>query len=61
MVRFARICGTGDYVCEECGTAYHDLETARRCEDFCRTHHACSLEIIRHAAHQPSEVPSTGS
>jgi hypothetical protein len=53
MVRRVSVCGLEDYMCEECGFVYHELEMARRCEDFCRTHHACSLEITSKAAHKP--------
>lgn len=37
------------YVCEECGLKYRDYEIAKKCEEWCRKHGACNLEIIRHA------------
>jgi hypothetical protein len=53
MVLKVKVCGLDDYMCEECGFLYHELETAVRCEDFCRRNHACSLEITAKAAHKP--------
>jgi hypothetical protein len=53
MVTKVKVCGLDDYVCEECGFVYHDRETAGLCENYCRTHHACSLEITSKAAHKP--------
>jgi len=37
------------FICEECGLAYEDESWAEKCEDFCSKHHACSIEITRHA------------
>ena len=37
------------YRCKECGFAYKEKELAKECEDFCKKHHQCSLEITRHA------------
>ncbi len=37
------------FVCDACGLSYRDAEVAAACEAYCRAHHACSLEIIRHA------------
>jgi hypothetical protein len=53
MVSKVKVCGLDDYVCEECGFVYHDRETAELCENYCRTHHACSLEITSKAVHKP--------
>jgi len=53
MVLKVKVCGLDDYMCEECGFLYHELETAVGCEDFCRRNHACSLEITAKAAHKP--------
>lgn len=33
--------------CPECGMHYRDRKIAKRCEDFCRSHQACSLEIAK--------------
>lgn len=37
------------FICEECNFAYLDKKTANECEQWCRTHHSCSLEITKHA------------
>ena len=37
------------YVCEECGLRYEDIETAQKCEDYCKKHKSCSLEIIKNS------------
>ncbi|MCH7940475.1 MAG: hypothetical protein IH842_00660 [Thaumarchaeota archaeon] len=36
-------------ICEECGFAYMDKETAQKCEDWCNKHHSCNLEITKSA------------
>ena len=37
------------YMCIECNFAYKDKETALKCENWCREHHSCNLEITKHA------------
>ncbi|MBI2134350.1 hypothetical protein HYU09_00020 [Candidatus Woesearchaeota archaeon] len=37
------------YFCEICRFAYKDRETAEKCEDWCRKHKSCSLEITKSA------------
>jgi len=37
------------YQCESCGFYYEDKELAQKCEDFCKEHNSCSLEITKHA------------
>ncbi len=37
------------YFCDECGFGYLDEETAQKCEDWCFTHHSCSMEITQNA------------
>ena len=37
------------YICEECGFKYKDRGTAQKCEEFCRKHKSCSLEITKYA------------
>jgi len=37
------------FACEECGFTYKERTWAEKCENFCAEHHACSLEITRHA------------
>jgi len=33
------------YVCERCGFVCKERTWAERCEEYCRKHDACSLEI----------------
>jgi uncharacterized Zn finger protein len=37
------------FKCEDCGLLYRDELTARKCEEFCSTHNACSIEITKQA------------
>jgi len=37
------------YMCEECGLVYSELRIAERCEEWCRNHKSCNLEITRNA------------
>jgi hypothetical protein len=37
------------YVCEVCSLAYKERVLAEKCEDFCKRHNACSIEITVHA------------
>ncbi len=37
------------HICEECGLLYKERIWAEKCEKFCSKHHACSLEVTRHA------------
>ncbi len=37
------------FKCEDCGLLYRDELTARKCEEFCSTQNACSMEIIKQA------------
>ncbi|MBI4009729.1 MAG: hypothetical protein HY361_00845 [Candidatus Aenigmarchaeota archaeon] len=37
------------YKCSICGFGYTDNAIAKKCEDFCKKHGACSLEITKHA------------
>ncbi|HKZ88708.1 MAG TPA: hypothetical protein VJ300_00435 [Thermoplasmata archaeon] len=41
------------FLCDECGLGYADRGTADRCEAFCSSHGACSLEITAHAVYVP--------
>lgn len=38
-----------NYECPECHLKYKDKEWAEKCEAWCREHHSCNLEIIKHA------------
>lgn len=37
------------YQCGECKFYYKTKNLARKCEDFCKKHHSCSIEITKHA------------
>lgn len=49
MVKEIREGGKAYYACEECGFAYETRELAQKCQNWCREHHSCSLEITKHA------------
>lgn len=35
------------FTCAECGMHYKDKKIAKQCEEFCKTHNACSMEIAK--------------
>lgn len=37
------------YQCPECGLKYQEKEWAEKCENWCKEHKSCNLEIIKHA------------
>lgn len=37
------------YQCEECKFIYKNKNLAEKCEQWCKKHHSCNLEIIKHA------------
>jgi len=37
------------YQCEECGLYYREEETAQKCEDWCKEHNSCNLDIVKDA------------
>lgn len=37
------------YICESCGFIYKDKETAQKCQDWCKKHNSCNLEITKNA------------
>lgn len=41
------------YQCEACSFHYADEETAKKCEDWCRSTNSCNLEIIKEAIDPP--------
>ncbi|MDH5695920.1 MAG: hypothetical protein OEZ00_04865 [Dehalococcoidia bacterium] len=36
------------YICEECGFAYERKEWAEKCQQWCKRHQSCNVEIIQH-------------
>lgn len=49
MVRGAKIKGKNIHLCEQCATFYKDKKMAKKCEDWCKKHKSCNLDIIKHA------------
>jgi len=41
------------YECELCGSAYEDLATAERCEQYCYSHGKPSPRITKQAVREP--------
>lgn len=37
------------YQCGECGFHYKDQETAQKCENWCKEHSSCNIEITKEA------------
>ncbi len=35
------------YQCIECGLHYHDEQTAKQCEAYCKKYHGCSMAITK--------------
>jgi len=36
------------YICTECGYEYEEKEWAIKCQEWCKEHQSCNLEIIEH-------------
>ncbi|MEM1986468.1 MAG: hypothetical protein QXW80_05585 [Candidatus Micrarchaeia archaeon] len=53
MVREKRIENKVIYLCNVCGLGYLDLETAKRCEEWCKKTNTCSIEITKKAVYFP--------
>ena len=49
MAKEKEVNGKKYYQCEICLFYYETRELAQECEDFCNKHHACSIEITKHA------------
>ena len=46
------------FQCPKCGLHYHQQQIAKQCEEYCKAHNACSVEIMRYAVErQPKAVP----
>jgi len=37
------------FICEECGFACESKERAENCQNWCKEHKTCNIEITRHA------------
>lgn len=44
------------YQCKVCGLHYESKELAKRCDEFCREHHACGLDIIKHSVEEKQRL-----
>ncbi len=40
------------YTCPECGLSYNKKDLAKRCEDWCKKHKSCNLEITKQAVNK---------
>ncbi|HLD56904.1 MAG TPA: hypothetical protein VJA47_01270 [archaeon] len=49
MVSEKFVKGKKFYVCDACKFAYKFGEVAKDCEEWCKTHHSCNLDITKHA------------
>jgi hypothetical protein len=49
MVKEINFEGKIAFVCEKCGWMYRDLNKAEECQDYCKKHNACSLELTKYA------------
>ena len=49
MVKKIKKTGSDYFQCSDCGMFYKSEGWARKCEQFCRKHKQCNLEIIKHA------------
>jgi hypothetical protein len=43
------------YLCGECEMGYKDKKKACECEDHCKKHKACNLEIMKHSINNQKE------
>lgn len=37
------------YMCPICGLKYKEKKWAKKCEEWCKKHNSCNLEITKHA------------
>ncbi|MGH7196460.1 MAG: hypothetical protein ACREGJ_01680 [Candidatus Saccharimonadales bacterium] len=44
------------YQCPECGLHYKDKELAKKCEAFCKAHHACSMDITKYSVEETERL-----
>lgn len=49
MVREAKINNEKVHLCEQCAMFYKEKKMAKKCEDWCKKHSSCNLEIIKKA------------
>jgi len=39
----------GIYYCKICGMRFKQNNWAQKCEDWCKEHNSCNIDIVRHA------------
>ena len=49
MVKEVKKSGKIYFQCEICKFFYKDKKWAQKCEDFCKKHKSCSIEITKHS------------
>ena len=49
MVKEEQYEGKTIYACSICGFGYETTELAQQCENYCKEHSSCSLEITKNA------------
>ncbi len=49
MVKEINYKGKNYFQCSICKFYYETKDLAQKCEDFCKKHNSCSLEITKHA------------
>ncbi|MBI2044257.1 hypothetical protein HYT24_02740 [Candidatus Pacearchaeota archaeon] len=49
MVKEINHKGKKYFQCGICGFYYNAEDLAQKCEDFCKKHNSCSLEITKHS------------
>jgi len=41
------------FICDICGLGYEEPNTAKGCEDYCKTYNSCSIKITSKAIYFP--------
>ena len=49
MVKEIKKSGNRYFECEMCNFVYKDRKIAKKCEDYCKNNHACSIKITKYA------------
>ena len=44
------------FECIECGMKYKNKDWAQKCENWCKEHHTCHIEIIKHAIQEWKKI-----
>ncbi|MEK6915481.1 MAG: hypothetical protein AABW89_02990 [Nanoarchaeota archaeon] len=39
----------GEQQCDKCGLSYNNKIKANKCQEWCKKHKSCNLEITKHA------------